>query len=258
MEAFGDNKYHPLDAIKTPDTEALTQSMKLFSPFREVLQSEIVELDNLLHSQLPIRCPRDQEETISPHFEEMLFRVDDEAESTARLRLEHLYQKFENFRDPQIGIFLQLYICYQTPDTIPMLKEWVSSEDAVRLLFQLSEAFDETRQPEVLVLTILDMLIMSWLYSPHEYIVWEVSLDSLNAIINDPLNILSSYGLLLEVGSSFYRVAEDEKKSLLSLLKITVGEQVGNRAANDRLKKYVGYRFEGNIHDEDYFYCSTE
>lgn len=85
-----------------------------------------------------------------------------------------------------------------------------------------------------------------------------MSLDLLNAIINDPLNILSSYGLLLEVRSLFYRIAEDEKKSLLSLLKITVGEQVGNRVANNRLKKYVRYRFKGNIYNKDYFYYSIE
>ncbi|KAL9045620.1 MAG: hypothetical protein Q9214_001367 [Letrouitia sp. 1 TL-2023] len=164
----------------------------------------------------------------------------------------------EAIQRPDTAALAQLYTCYRTrnTDVIQSLEEWVTTKPGYDLLTRLFQEFETTLQPEVVVLTLLDMLILKDLMPAEPNRGWDASVvETLHDVVSEPLNLMSSGELLLEVGSSFYCVAEDQDKSLLSLLKTIMGGSLGDRAASDEWKRYAECRFEGNDHDQAFYYC---
>ncbi|KAI4209053.1 MAG: hypothetical protein LQ351_007974 [Letrouitia transgressa] len=114
LEAFGYQDY-PSEAIQKPDTAALAQNLG-------IPPSLVTETYSHLHRWLPIRCPENRQE------------------------------EFPQFRDPRIGEFVQLYALYESIDRdiiIPILANWVNTQDGKRLWLRLSQVFQQTLNHDI-------------------------------------------------------------------------------------------------------------
>lgn len=155
---------------------------------------------------------------------------------------------------------MQLYALYESIDRdtiIPILANWVNTQDRERLWLRLSQLFQRTLNPDIQILTLHNILIFGHVKTKERAKDEEPSVNNIEArasvdlrglayLLSTPAALESSLPLLEELKLSFHRALRPNNQPLSSLFTTAIGL----RELENELYTYAYGRLQGKGHRE--------